>query len=90
MSTFCLLEMLLYEKNENIIGGGTQILKGGRGHVTQFPRKLTSTQKSTLVILNHLIVFLKNMESNRGRKKILREAPQLLDQYAEVLKDRFY
>ena len=56
------------KKNENIIGGGTQILKGVRGHVTQFSRKLTSTQKSTLVILNHLMVFLKNMEGNRGRK----------------------
>ena len=51
---------------ENIFGRGTQILKGGRGHMTQFSRKLTSTQKSTLVILNHLMVFLENMEGNRG------------------------
>ena len=68
------------KKMENIVGGGTQILKGGRGRVTQFSGKLTSIQKSTLVILNHLMVFLKNMEGNCGRKKFLREAPQLLDQ----------
>ena len=60
MSTFCLLKMLLFEKKiENIIGEGTQILKGGRGHMTQVSRKLTSTQKSSLVILNNLMVFLK-------------------------------
>ena len=61
-------------------------MKGGRGHamthVTQFSRKLTAIQKSTLVILNHLMVFLKSMEGNRGRKKILREVPQLLDHSA--------
>ena len=69
---------------ENIIGGDTQILKGARGQLTRFSRKLTSTQKSTLVILNHLMVFLKTMEGNRGRKKFLREAPQLLDQYMYI------
>ena len=59
------------KKMENIIGGGTQILKGSRDPIFW----MTSTQKSALVILNHLMVFLKNMEGNRGRKKFLREAP---------------